>query len=152
MKHLADRLEGIVQSCPYWTEARYHRRTSQALQVQKGLVKQAKSTVTTGVGIRVLVDGAWGFSSISDVSPTSLEKALKRAVDCAKSISQMKKAAVRALPVGNLARGEFDLPGIEELANVPLKEKLEAVRRAEELTRGQSSQVHCVVSSYHEIF
>lgn len=152
MKHLADRLEGIVQSCPYWTEARYHRRTSQALQVQKGLVKQAKSTVTTGVGIRVLVDGAWGFSSISDVSPTSLEKALKRAVDCAKSISQMKKAAVRALPVGNLARGEFDLPGIEELANVPLKEKLEAVRRAEELTRGQSNQVQSAVSSYNEIF
>ena len=97
---------------PIGAEARYHRRKGQSLQVQRGLVKQAKSAITAGVGIRVLVDGAWGFSSTSETAPEALEKALKRAIECAKSISQMKKSSVKALAPVGLARGEFRLPGL----------------------------------------
>src|SRR5471030_313235 len=111
MKSLADRIQKVVHSSPYWAEARYHRRRSQLLQVQKGLVKQVKSAITAGVGIRVLVDGAWGFSSTSDLSPKSLEKALKQAIECAQSISALKKATVKKLPQVKLARGEITLAG-----------------------------------------
>ena len=152
MKSLADRIQKIVHSSPYWAEARFHRRKSQLLQVQRGLVKQVKSTTTAGVGIRVLVDGAWGFSSTSDLSPKSLEKALKQAIDCAKSISLMKKATIKSLPLLKLASGEFKLDGYDELSQMSLQEKLEAVLKAEEHTRKKSSAISSASCHYNEMF
>ncbi len=61
MKDYSQLLKSLVERSPYWTEVRYHRRFNQAVSVQKGLVKQARATTTEGVGLRVLVDGAWGF-------------------------------------------------------------------------------------------
>jgi len=152
MKALADRLEKVIHSSPYWAEARYHRRKSQLLQVQKGLVKQVKSSTNGGVGIRVLVEGAWGFSSTSDVSIKSLEKALKNAIDCAKSISALKKATVKALPSVKLAVGEFVLDGYEALEKMSLEQKLSVVLRAEAETRRRSSSVHSASCAYNEMF
>ncbi len=152
MKPLADRLEKLIQNSPTWAEARFHRRKNQSLQVQKGLVKQAKSSVTSGVGIRALVEGAWGFSSTSDLSPESLEKTLKRAIECARSLSQMKKAAVKDLPKAKLARGVFTLEGYEQLEAMSLDQKLNAVVKAESKTRSLSSSITSSVCGYNEIF
>ncbi len=152
MKAIADRLEKLLEGSSYWTEARYHRRKSQLLQVQKGLVKQVKSSISAGVGIRVLVDGAWGFSSTSDLSVKSLEKALKQAIDCAKSISGLKKATVKALPKVALARGEFSLPGYEALDKMTLEQKLGAILKAESDTRKRSAAVQTANCGYNEMF
>jgi TldD protein len=152
MKSLSERLETLMQNSPHWAEARYHRRKNQSLQVQKGLVKQAKSSLTSGVGIRALVDGAWGFSSTSDLSPESLEKTLKRAIDCARSLSQMKKAAVKDLPKTKLARGTFTLEGYEQLEQMTLDQKLQAVVAAESQTRSKSPSIHSAVCGYNELF
>jgi TldD protein len=152
MKDLAARLEKIAQSSPHWVELRYHRRKSQSLQVQKGLVKQAKSAITAGVGIRALVDGAWGFSSTSDLGEGSVERALKQAIDCAASLSQMKKSKVQQLPAVSLARGEFKLDGYDALEKMGLEEKLNAVIRAEEQTRQRSQAIQSAVCGYSEQF
>jgi len=152
MKSISDLLEKILTQSPYWAEARYHRRNSQSLSVQKGLVKQAKSNLTSGVGIRVLVDGAWGFSSTSDLTPQALEKALKLAIDCAKSLSQLKKTQVKKLPATHLARGEFSIPGYESLKQMPFEQKLQAVLKAEEMTRNNSKLIHSSTCIYNEIF
>lgn len=152
LNEIAQRMDVIIGACPVWAEMRYHRRESQSVQVQKGVVKQAKSVLHRGVGVRALVDGAWGFSSTSDLSATGLEKALKDAIECAKAISKMKKAAVRKFPDTKLVRGEFTLPGYHELRAQPLQEKLESVVRAEAMVRGASKSIHSGVSSYAEIF
>ncbi len=152
MKPLSDRLEKLMQSSPYWAEARYHRRKNQSLQVQKGLVKNAKSSLTSGVGIRALVEGAWGFSSTSDLSAEALERTLKRAVECAKSLSQMKKAAIKDLPKTALARGSFTLEGYDQLEAMTLDQKLNAVLRAESQTRSLSPSIHSAVCGYSELF
>lgn len=146
------RLEAVAQSSPHWAEIRYHRRKGQSLQVQKGLVKQAKSAITSGVGIRVLVDGAWGFSSTSELTREALDKALKRAIEGARSISQMKKAAVKKLPDVALAQGDFKLPGYEELEKMSLEAKLQAVMRAEAETRAKSPSIQSAVCAYSELF
>ncbi len=152
MKSLAERLQKLMENSPSWAEARFHRRKNQSLQVQKGLVKQAKSSLTSGVGIRALVDGAWGFSSTSDLSSEALDKTLKRAIECAKSLSQMKKAAVKDLPKTKLAHGTFTLAGYEQLQSMTLEQKLSAVVKAESQTRSLSPSIHSAVCGYNEIF
>lgn len=152
MKEIALKLQKLVEKSPQWVEVRYHRRNSQSLSVQKGLVKQARSNITSGVGIRTLVDGAWGFSSTSDLSETALEKALKQAIECATSISQLKKAAIKNLPTQGLAKGSFTLPGYNELLKMPLQHKLEAVLKAEELARKHSGLIQTASCGYQEQF
>jgi len=152
MNEIALKLEKLLQKSSYWAEARYHRRKSQTFQVQKGLVKQVKSSTSAGIGIRVLIDGAWGFSSCSDLSPSHLEKALKQAIDCAKSISLIKKSNVKSLPQVTLAKGIFTVPGYEALEKMPFEQKLEAVIRTEEKTRSHSSSIQTANCAYTEIF
>lgn len=116
------------------------------------MVKQAKSAVTSGVGVRALVEGAWGFSSTSDLSEQGLERAVKQAIANAQSLSQMKQAKVPSLPRIDLARGDFTLPGYDELARMGLDEKLDAVRRAEEATRQASGAIQSATCTYSELF
>lgn len=145
-------MEKLVGLSPHWAEMRFHRRRIRSLVVQKGLVKSVRSSVTAGVGIRVLVDGAWGFSSSSETDPTSLSKALKQAIACASSISALKKTSLKKLPEVTLARGEFKLSGYEELDRMPLAEKLELAMRAEEKTRCLSRTIHSAHCGYSEMF
>ena len=152
MKQLADRLSHAASASPFWAEFRHHRRETRLLQVQRGLVRQAKSSVSGGLGIRVLVNGAWGFSSTSDLSVKSIEKALKQAADCAKFISELKKTGVGKLPEVRLARGEFQLEGYDSLKAMSLEEKLDAVIKAEAATRKQSNTIQSATCAYSEIF
>jgi len=152
MSAVAQNLRSLLSKTPHWTELRYHRRQTQSLQVQRGSVKQAKSSSTEGVGIRVFVDGAWGFSATSDLSPDMLEKALKRAIECAKSISQLKKSKLKSLPAAKLAKGNFVLAGYDEMAKMPLEQKLDAVLKGEKLTRDSASAIQSASCSYNEIF
>lgn len=149
---LAERIDQVISSSPVWAEMRFHRRENQSVQVQKGVVKQAKSQLHRGVGVRAMVDGAWGFSSTSDLSKTGLEKALRDAIECAKSLSKMKKAAIPAFPQTKLVRGDFTLPGYHELRAKTLEEKLGSVLEAEALVRKASSTVASGISSYSEMF
>ena len=152
MKDLAELISSVLEKAPCWTEARFHRRRTQSVNVQRGLLKQAKAQLTSGVGIRCLVDGAWGFSSTSDLSRGGLEKALRLAHECAQSLSQMKRASIKVLPPVSLAQGEFVLEGYQALENMPLEEKLQAVLLAEQQTRKASSAIQTSVCSYNEQF
>lgn len=152
MNELFSRLNKVILKAPGWAEVRFHRRQTHTVQVQKGLVKTAKSNLTSGVGIRCFFNGVWGFSSTSDLSEQSLEKTLKTAVECAKSLSQLKKAQITSLPQTALAQGEFLLPGYIELQKMPLEEKLASVLKGEERIRTLSPQIETAVCSYNEQF
>ncbi len=152
VKNLAARMDHIVHSTRHWVELRYHRRRTHSLSIQKGVVKGVRSMTTAGTGVRVLVDGAWGFSSTSESDNASLEKAIKQAVACASVISGLKKASLNSLPKVNLARGDFELPGYSELEAMSLGEKLQAAIRAEENTRRNSPIISSANCGYSEMF
>ncbi|MBI4403268.1 MAG: TldD/PmbA family protein [Deltaproteobacteria bacterium] len=153
MKDISARLQKIAQSAPHWTELRYQKRRSQSLQVQKGLIKQAKSNVVAGLGVRVFVDGAWGFSSTTDLGLKGIEKAVKDASRCATELSGfVKKSGIKKLPEVVLARGEFMLPGVVELGNMSLEQKLATVLQAEERIRNCSSKIQSATCTYQEFF
>lgn len=151
-KSISEILERVAQKSPAWAELRYHRRETQNIQVQKGMLKQLRSSVQSGVGIRALVDGAWGFSSTSDLSEKGLEKALKLAIECAKGLSALKKASVKKLPTVRLARGEFVLDGYEALRSMTLEEKLGHVLKTEQTTRVGSPTIQSASCGYSEMF
>ncbi len=149
---LHDNLRAVINSAKYWTELRYHNRETRSLGVRKGIVNQMNSKIYSGVGIRVLMDGTWGFSSTSDISRAGLIAALKVAEEMALALSYKKNKRVLIPGTDNLARGDFFVPGFNKLKEMPLNEKFRVVFDSEAKIRNSSKQIEAGVCSYNEVF
>lgn len=57
-----------------------------------------KDDTTIGFGVRLLVDGGWGFASSKDVSKKEIERVVNLAYDIAKSSSKLRNKKVKLAP------------------------------------------------------
>lgn len=145
-------LKEIADRTPGWVELRYHRRLSNRFTVQKGRVDVADSTVTAGVGVRVLADGSWGFASTADDTRGAIEKTVEQARGSARESAKIRREKIAPLPGTELASEDSTLDGYEELAGKDLAGKLEAVLALEKDTVRRAEEIHTVISSYNEMF
>ena len=65
------------------------------LTTKDGTVEGAKEGTESGVGVRALVDGAWGFVSLGKLEPKLLTETVGEAVRLAKAASHMVKSPVK---------------------------------------------------------
>jgi TldD protein len=133
-------------------ELRYHGKRSRSVAVEKGRVDQAKVSEHSGVGVRVLADGTWGFASTDRLEPDAVRRAVDAAQRAARSSAADRKEKVESLPATDLAVGRFDCDGYDELASRPLDATLEMVLRLEKQAREASSAITSAVCGYTEIF
>ena len=145
-------LEEIARNQPGWVELRWHRRRQNDFTVQKGRVDVANAATVSGVGVRVLEDGSFGFASTVDTGRAAIEKAVDQARANAREVAKLQKNKVGELPVVDFARGDHVLDGYEELESKPLDEKLQAVIDLEKKTLGLADPIHTVNSTYREMF
>ncbi len=118
-------IESLVEASPAdYTEARFHKRDKTQIILRKGELEDITSETYQGVGIRVLHQGAWGFSSINTTDKTSLREALETATNMARALSQKKKDRTdlqKAPPVV----GKFKADIKDPLPDHSLEEKIE---------------------------
>ncbi|MEM2320267.1 MAG: TldD/PmbA family protein [Candidatus Bathyarchaeia archaeon] len=81
-------------------ETRYFEERINSIVVENGIAKAMSSGVLKGIGIRVIINGRWGFSSTNLMDKEEAEKALRDAISGAKSITaeageEAKIAAVK---------------------------------------------------------
>ena len=152
MSDLQDVLRRLVARAGHWTEVRYHARHGRALSVRHNEVVEMASQRTAGVGLRVLVDGTWGFAATSDLTAQGLERALERAEGMARALSPIRKKRVRLAEGGELARGDYLVPGYVELEAMPLEEKFRVVRESEAKLRASSDRIESAQCRYTEAF
>jgi TldD protein len=120
-----DILEPLIEKSPAdYTEARFHKREKNQIILRKGEVEDITNETYAGVGIRVLLDGAWGFSSINSTDTHLLQKALKTAIKMARAASEKKKEPVTLQEV-TPAAGEFRPVIKDPLSNHSLEEKID---------------------------
>lgn len=119
--------------------------------VRKGEVVEMSSRQTGGVGIRVLVDGAFGFASTTTLTRDGIEAALQRAEEMAKGLASKKTERIELAPA-KLAQGEFVLSGYQELEQMPLAEKFQMVRESESQMMKTSKQIEAASCQYSEVF
>ncbi len=114
-----------------FAEARYAAIQHSALMLQDGRADRVGAGERAGMGVRVLVDGAWGFASTESPEPEDWLSCLSDAVAMAKvSASRLEEPVVlaQAPPVVDEVRAEFEI----DPTGVPLERKLDAVRGYEE--------------------
>jgi TldD protein len=77
-----------------YADVRMVERETEQLTVKNGALEAATSNVSAGFGVRVLVDGAWGFSSSAIVEPAEAERIAREALEIARA-----SAAAQHTPV-----------------------------------------------------
>jgi TldD protein len=85
---MEDILEWLVEEakskgCSF-SEARFVRRTSSYIRAQDGRIEELSQRELAGVGIRVIIDGAWGFCSTASLTKKDLSASLEEAIASAK--------------------------------------------------------------------
>lgn len=127
----------IEESSADYAEARFHRREKNQIILRKSELEDITSDVHSGVGIRVLHDGAWGFSSINTTDESALKEALETAVKMARATSRKKKDKVQLHEVAPVV-GEFHPDIKDPLSNHSLEEKIELCKEADKAVLSHS--------------
>jgi TldD protein len=148
---MKDTLLQLVNGQAGFVELRYHKRINNSFMAQKGRVDVANHAVTEGVGVRALVDGAWGFAATADTSPAAIKRAIGEAQRNAKMLAQAKGKHALELARGRLSKVDFTGEGFAELTAMPLADKLGRVVDFERQLAKASTRVHTARCRYNEI-
>ena len=86
MNELIDRaLDAAQRGGAGYADIRLVERINESLTVKNGALEAASSNASAGFGVRVLLDGAWGFSSSSVLEAEEVERVTRDALDIARA-------------------------------------------------------------------
>jgi TldD protein len=134
-----------------WLELRYHDRKSRSILVEDGRLEAARSTHHAGVGVRALVDGAWGFASTSVLTNDSLARTVAAARAAAKAAAARKHDKLKPPPNVRFDNARFVSPARDALADKSLDDKIELVVRTEGMVKKGSAHVTSSSVRYTEL-
>jgi TldD protein len=110
------------------------------LLVRNGVLDPAVRTSDSGFGIRVLVDGAWGFAACDRESEASVKSTVDNALQVARASRMGQTERVQLAPV-EPAEGTYRSAYQQDPFEVPLAEKIDTLMRASESMRANQKVV-----------
>ena len=131
MKDLIERaLDAAERGGASYTEVRVAERETEQLTVKNGALEAATSNVSTGFGIRVLVDGAWGFSSSRVLDPAEADRVAAQALEIARASALAQREPV-VLDDTPAVTDTYRTPHQEDPFAVSLDDKLRILTEAD---------------------
>ncbi|MBP6535022.1 MAG: TldD/PmbA family protein, partial [Arenimonas sp.] len=106
-----------------YCDVRIGRYLQQSIQTRESRVRAITNTESTGVGVRVIAKGTWGFAATSDLSNAGIVKAAQQAVAIAKANAIAQGEPVRLAPVKGVGEVSWATPILKNGMEVPVKEK-----------------------------
>jgi TldD protein len=95
VRALAERAIDVARSAgASYADARYVSEESESIDVENGRVDGVGRGTDAGIGIRVIVDGSWGFAGTALLTPNDVEQAARLAVEIAGSSRALLRAPV----------------------------------------------------------
>jgi TldD protein len=129
-KQLKQQIDRIKASGATYVDARWvPYEKNDYLMMWNGNLKNATSASESGLGVRVLYNGAWGFSATSDLS--DLGALFDKAFDNARVAAQRVTFPVR-LAEKDIVRAAFESPCKINPFDVPLGEKVAFLKEMDE--------------------
>jgi len=134
-----------------YAEARYHSHKNFGITSRNGLLVSSGSSISRGVGVRVVVEGSLGFASTNKIDRESLRNAVEKAVNIARSSSKILKVKI-LFSRERLGRARYNVPQRKSFENISLEEKISlhkdlAKSVAEKI---RESKLATLVFSYNE--
>jgi TldD protein len=113
-----------------YADVRVVHRREEAIDVKTGRLAGVLSHETEGFGVRVLVDGAWGFAASHRLTTREADRIAAEAVRIARASATALRHRV-ALDDRPPARGRFDTPLVEDPFAIPLERKIDDLLAAD---------------------
>jgi TldD protein len=127
-------VDTALQRGATYADARIIRLQTEQLDIRNGNVNGIKQHLEVGIGIRVLVDGAWGFAANPDLKKSKVEIAVDRAIALARDSAHLYHKPVvlaRRAPIVTVWKSPCEIDPF----GVALEEKLNFLFAAEEEMR-----------------
>jgi len=113
-----------------YADARIGRYLNQYVFTREDKVQNTVNTESFGIGIRVIANGTWGFSSTNDVTPDGIRKATDLAVAVAKANSKIQTEEVILAPTKGVGEVSWKTPIEKSSMEVPVSEKVDMLLTA----------------------
>jgi len=120
----------------HYADARFVREDSESITVRNQEMEGIDRATSKGLGVRVLVDGYWGFAATARTEPAEIARTGGLAVEIARAAARLPREPVKLTEV-EPATGTWASPLQNDPFNVSLEEKvallMEATRRMQEV-------------------
>jgi TldD protein len=133
MKDLADVALNVArQKGAQYADIRVNRTLQNFVSTREKRVQGVTNTESYGFGVRVLVDGAWGFAASSTMDRAEVARVTERAVSIAKANQAIQKNRISLVPVEKYPDGKYVTPVKRDPFTVPLSEKADYLLKVNE--------------------
>jgi TldD protein len=135
MRDLTDRaLDAATAAGASYADVRVERLERQVISVKNGRPDGLVEDESVGFGIRVVVDGAWGFASSSRVEPRELDRIAQLAVQIARASALVSSERVElGDPIRSIAT--YATPVQIDPFTIPVEQKLTTLLDADAAMR-----------------
>ncbi|HEY9764691.1 MAG TPA: TldD/PmbA family protein [Trichocoleus sp.] len=124
-------IDAIARAGCEYGDVRFCTYRSQNLFARDRSLSQLSDNVSSGFGVRVLLDGAWGFAASPYKTPAEVERIVALAVEIAKGSRLSQQTRVQLAPV-KAYRDTYITPIEIDPFSVPITEKAELLLRLNE--------------------
>ncbi|MEK9178845.1 MAG: TldD/PmbA family protein, partial [Patescibacteria group bacterium] len=83
--------------------------SSRDIATKDGVVEALSEGTSLGYGIRILKNGSWGFASSSDMSPTGIDKTIKKTLEICEATTRNQKDIVELIEQAGIV-GSYKTP------------------------------------------
>ncbi len=131
MKDLAEHALNTAQvGGATYADVRVSDLEQERIEVKNGEVAALARSQSQGIGVRVVVDGAWGFASSARLTRAEVDQVVRQAVRIARASAQVNPRRVNLGPPVR-SRGEYRTPIAKDPFSIPLEQKAELLLRAD---------------------
>ncbi|HWO89000.1 MAG TPA: TldD/PmbA family protein, partial [Gemmatimonadales bacterium] len=112
-----------------YADVRISRTRAQSVQTREDRVTNLSDSDTMGFGVRVLVNGAWGFAASRDLSRNEVQRIARVAAQQARANRRAANRPVVLAPSPPVPDGRWASPAQVDPFTVPIEEKAELLLR-----------------------
>ncbi|MBD9437877.1 TldD/PmbA family protein [Pseudoxanthomonas sp. PXM03] len=125
-KRLADiALAAATAAGASYCDVRIGRYLRQSLITREDKVQNVVNTESSGIGVRVIAQGAWGFAATHDQTPDGVAMAARQAVAIARANARIQGKPVQLAPLKGVGEVAWRTPIVKNAMAVPVKEKVD---------------------------
>ena len=125
-KRLADvALQAATSAGASYCDVRIGRYLRQFIVTREDKVQNVVNGESTGVGIRVIVNGAWGFAATNQLNADGVAKAAQQAAAIARANARIQTEPVRLAAAPGVGEVQWATPIKTNAMAVPVKDKVE---------------------------
>jgi TldD protein len=125
-KTLADAgMNAATRAGASYCDVRIGRYLNQFITTRDSNVESIVNTESSGVGVRVIANGAYGFAATNDMSQDGVAGAARQAVAIARANAKLQIEPLRMAPVKGVGEVSWATPFKKDWRTVPIKDKAE---------------------------